>query len=57
MLHVFIGEIIANMTQVSDAAPGPLVFKSVISQPYDKKMFFKKKSRASHCLIKDKYIS
>jgi hypothetical protein len=26
MLHVFIGEILANMTQVSDVAPGPLVF-------------------------------
>jgi hypothetical protein len=25
MLHVFIGEILANMTQVSDVAPGPLV--------------------------------
>jgi hypothetical protein len=25
-LHVFIGEILANMTQVSDVAPGPLVF-------------------------------
>jgi hypothetical protein len=24
-LHVFIGEILANMTQVSDVAPGPLV--------------------------------
>jgi hypothetical protein len=26
MLHVFKGEILANMTQVSDVAPGPLVF-------------------------------
>jgi hypothetical protein len=26
MLHVFIGEILADMTQVSDVAPGPLVF-------------------------------
>jgi hypothetical protein len=26
MLHVFIGEILANMTQVSDVAPGPLVY-------------------------------
>jgi hypothetical protein len=26
MLHVFIGEILASMTQVSDVAPGPLVF-------------------------------
>jgi hypothetical protein len=25
MMHVFIGEILANMTQVSDVAPGPLV--------------------------------
>jgi hypothetical protein len=25
MLHVFKGEILANMTQVSDVAPGPLV--------------------------------
>jgi hypothetical protein len=25
-LHVFICEILANMTQVSDVAPGPLVF-------------------------------
>jgi hypothetical protein len=25
MLHVFIGEILANMTQVSDVAPGPFV--------------------------------
>jgi hypothetical protein len=25
MLHVFIGEILANMTQVSNVAPGPLV--------------------------------
>jgi hypothetical protein len=25
MLHVFIGEILADMTQVSDVAPGPLV--------------------------------
>jgi hypothetical protein len=25
MLHVFIGEILANMTQVSDVASGPLV--------------------------------
>jgi hypothetical protein len=25
MLHVFIGEILANMTQVSDVVPGPLV--------------------------------
>jgi hypothetical protein len=25
-LHVFKGEILANMTQVSDVAPGPLVF-------------------------------
>jgi hypothetical protein len=25
MLHVFIGEILTNMTQVSDVAPGPLV--------------------------------
>jgi hypothetical protein len=24
-LHVLIGEILANMTQVSDVAPGPLV--------------------------------
>jgi hypothetical protein len=24
-LHLFIGEILANMTQVSDVAPGPLV--------------------------------
>jgi hypothetical protein len=24
-LHVFKGEILANMTQVSDVAPGPLV--------------------------------
>ena len=24
-LHVFIGQILANMTQVSDVAPGPLV--------------------------------
>jgi hypothetical protein len=31
MLHVFKGEILANMTQVSDVAPGPLVliFNSV----------------------------
>jgi hypothetical protein len=29
MLHVFIGEILANMTQVSDVAPGPLVIKVV----------------------------
>jgi hypothetical protein len=26
ILHVFIGEILANMTQVSDVAPGPLVY-------------------------------
>jgi hypothetical protein len=26
MLHVFIGEILADMTQVSDVAPGPLVY-------------------------------
>jgi hypothetical protein len=26
MLHVFKGEVLANMTQVSDVAPGPLVF-------------------------------
>jgi hypothetical protein len=26
MLHVFIGEILADMTQVSDVAPGPLFF-------------------------------
>jgi hypothetical protein len=25
-LHVFICKILANMTQVSDVAPGPLVF-------------------------------
>jgi hypothetical protein len=25
LLHVFIGEMLANMTQVSDMAPGPLV--------------------------------
>jgi hypothetical protein len=25
MLHVFKGEVLANMTQVSDVAPGPLV--------------------------------
>jgi hypothetical protein len=24
-LHVFVGEILANMTQVNDVAPGPLV--------------------------------
>jgi hypothetical protein len=24
-LHVFIGEILANITQVNDVAPGPLV--------------------------------
>jgi hypothetical protein len=24
-LHVFKGEVLANMTQVSDVAPGPLV--------------------------------
>jgi hypothetical protein len=29
-LHVFIGEILANMTQVSDVAPGPLVKLTVI---------------------------
>jgi hypothetical protein len=28
-LHVFIGEILADMTQVSDVAPGPLVFRHV----------------------------
>jgi hypothetical protein len=26
MLHVFKGEVLANRTQVSDVAPGPLVF-------------------------------
>jgi hypothetical protein len=30
MLHEFIGEILANMTQVSDVAPGPLV-KSLLN--------------------------
>jgi hypothetical protein len=30
MLHVFIGEILANMTQVSDVAPGPLVEQMLI---------------------------
>jgi hypothetical protein len=29
MLHVFLGEILANMTRVSDVAPGPLVFKNL----------------------------
>jgi hypothetical protein len=32
MLHVFIGEILANMTQVSDVAPGPLVFVRISSK-------------------------
>jgi hypothetical protein len=27
---VFIGEILANMTQVSDVAPGPLVFVGIV---------------------------
>jgi hypothetical protein len=31
MLHVFIGEILANMTQVSDVALGPLVSHPVKS--------------------------
>jgi hypothetical protein len=30
MLHVFIGEILANMTQVSDVAPGPLVYNLLL---------------------------
>jgi hypothetical protein len=29
MLHVFIGEVLANMTQVSDVAPGLLVSISI----------------------------
>jgi hypothetical protein len=29
-LHVFICVILANMTQVSDVAPGPLVFKAIL---------------------------
>jgi hypothetical protein len=31
MLHVFIGEILADMTQVSDVAPGPLVVHVMIA--------------------------
>jgi hypothetical protein len=35
---VFIGEILANMTQVSDVAPGPLVcFASLTYQPAKEK--------------------
>jgi hypothetical protein len=34
MLHVFIGEILANMTQVSDVAPGPLVGVGLICLKY-----------------------
>jgi hypothetical protein len=30
MLHVFIGEILANMTQVSDVAPGHLVYSVIL---------------------------
>jgi hypothetical protein len=30
MLHVFIGEILASMTQVSDVAPGPLVIVIIL---------------------------
>jgi hypothetical protein len=37
MLYVFIGEIFANMTQVSDVAPGPLVLLEMI----DKSVYFK----------------
>jgi hypothetical protein len=33
-LHVFKGEILANMTQVSDVAHGPLVFVSSNGLPY-----------------------
>jgi hypothetical protein len=29
MLHGFKGDIFANMTQVSDVAPGPLVYKKI----------------------------
>jgi hypothetical protein len=33
MLHVFKGEILANMTQVSDVAPGPLVNHTLLLNP------------------------
>jgi hypothetical protein len=48
MLHVFKGEILANMTQVSDVAPGPLVIEFpsklillVKTKMYSKKVFDK----------------
>jgi hypothetical protein len=33
LLHMFIGKMLANMTQVSDVAPGPLVFRLAVPMP------------------------